>query len=85
MKLNRIRTVSAAVGAGAVIAMGALTAMLPATQAHAEQVFPQHFGGPVDTTIDNPPANLGIPTSAAPTNGALNATNSPGTVVATGG
>ena len=74
MKLNKFRTATAVVGAGAVIAMGALTAVLPHTQADAGPVFPQHFCGPVNTSIDNPPAVLGIPTSTSPTGAPLGAT-----------
>jgi hypothetical protein len=83
MRLNRFRTVSAVVGTAAVIAMGALSAPLPATQTHAGQILPQHFGGPVNTSIDNPPAVLGIPTSTSPVNAPLNAPAPPGTVVGT--
>jgi hypothetical protein len=83
MKLNRFRTVSAVVGAGAVLALGALSAALPATQAHAGSTLPQHFGGPVNTSIDNPPADLGVPTVATSANAPLNAPVPPGTVVGT--
>jgi hypothetical protein len=85
MRVNSIRTLSAAVGAGALIAMGALSATLPATQTHAGPVLPQHFGGPVNTSIDNPPADLGVPTSTPPANAPFNAPAAPGAVVATGG
>jgi hypothetical protein len=33
------------------------------TQAIAGAVVPEHFGGPVNTSIDDPPVDLGIPTS----------------------
>jgi hypothetical protein len=81
MKLNRFRTVSAVVGAGAAIALGALSAALPATQTDAGATLPQHFGGPVNTSIDNPPAHLGVPTSTSSVNAPLDAP--PGTVVGT--
>jgi hypothetical protein len=55
---------SAAVGAGALITMGTCTAVLGTTQAIAGAVVPEHFGGPVNTSIDDPPADLGIPTSS---------------------
>jgi hypothetical protein len=83
MKLTRFRTVSAVVGAGAAIALGALSAALPATQTHAGSTLPQHFGGPVNTTIDNPPADLGVPTATSSANAPLDAPAPPGTVVGT--
>jgi hypothetical protein len=64
---------SAAVGAGALITMGTCTAVLGTTQAIAGAVVPEHFGGPVNTSIDDPPVDLGIPTSS-PSNAPPSAT-----------
>jgi len=61
---------SAAVGAGALIAIGTCTAVLGTTQAIAVAVIPEHFGGPVNTSIDDPPPDIGIPTSS-PSNAPL--------------
>jgi hypothetical protein len=55
---------SAAVGAVALITMGSCTAVLGTTQAIAGAVVPEHYGGPVNTSIDNPPADIGIPTAS---------------------
>jgi hypothetical protein len=43
------------------------------TQAIAGAVVPEHFGGPVNTSIDDPPVDLGIPTSS-PSNAPPSAT-----------
>jgi hypothetical protein len=59
VKSNKFKLVSAAVGATAVVAMGTLTAGV--TQADAGLVAPQHFGGPVNTSIYAPTASLGMP------------------------
>jgi hypothetical protein len=67
VKFNRLRLMSAAVGTGALITMGSCTAALGTTQAIAGAVVPEHFGGPVNTSIDDPPADIGIPT-ASPSN-----------------
>ena len=56
---------SAAVGASALIAMGACTTVLGTTPASAGAAVPEHFGGPVNTSILDPPADIGIPTSSA--------------------
>ncbi|MDT5299283.1 MAG: hypothetical protein QOG79_2525 [Mycobacterium sp.] len=64
---------SAAVGAGALITMGTCTAVPGMTQAIAGAVVPEHFGGPVNTSIDDPPVDLGIPTSS-PSNAPPSAT-----------
>ena len=70
MNFNRWRLISAAVGASALIAMGACTEVLGTTQAIARAGEPEHFGGPVNTTIVDPPADIGIPT-ASPSNAPL--------------
>jgi hypothetical protein len=53
---------SAAVGASALIAIATCTAVLGSTRANAGAAYPEHFGGPVNTTIIDPPADIGIPT-----------------------
>jgi hypothetical protein len=70
VKFNRMRLMSAVLGASALIAMGAYTAALGTTHAIAGAAVPEHFGGPVNTTIVDPPADIGIPTSS-PSNAAL--------------
>jgi hypothetical protein len=55
---------SAAVGAGALITMGTCTSVLGTAQVTARAVVPEHYGGPVNTSIDDPPADIGIPTSS---------------------
>jgi hypothetical protein len=59
---------AALAGAGAILAMGALSIATAATPAQANTVNPQHFGGPVDTSIYAPTATLSMPTlSTSPT------------------
>jgi hypothetical protein len=83
MSVNKFRAAAAVIGAGALITMGTMTVARPSTQPSASPVAPQHFGGPVNTSIDNPPADLGVPTSTPPTAAPLNAPPPPGTVVGT--
>ena len=76
MKKDTFRTAAAVAGASAVVAMGALAVLSGASQANA--VVPEHFGGPVYTSIYNPAVTLGMPTLSssstdAPT--AMNATS----------
>jgi hypothetical protein len=42
--------------------MGTLSVAAGATQAQANTVVPEHFGGPVYTSIYSPTATLGMPT-----------------------
>jgi hypothetical protein len=77
LKSNTVKVVSAVVAAGAVVAMGTLTVRVGAAQAAQDPGVPQHFGGPVNTSIFAPTASLGMPmTSAA---------NSPSAASASGG
>jgi hypothetical protein len=62
MKKNTFRIAAALAGASSVVAMGALCVAVGATEARANAVIPQHFGGPVDTSIYSPTATLGMPT-----------------------
>jgi hypothetical protein len=64
VKFNKFKLVSATVGAGAVVALATLTAGV--TQAAAGPAVPQHFGGPVNTSIYAPTAQLGMPVTSAP-------------------
>jgi hypothetical protein len=63
MKSNKFKLVSAAVGATAVVAMGTLTAGV--SYAAPGPVAPQHYGGPVNTSIYAPTASLGMPMTSA--------------------
>ena len=68
MKKHTFRVAAALVGAGAVVVMGALFVAVSATEARANTVIPEHFGGPVYTSIYSPTATLGMPTlSSSPT------------------
>ena len=60
VKTHPLRIAAAATGAAAAVAMGALS--VAATPAQANPVAPQHFGGPVYTSIYSPTATLGVPT-----------------------
>jgi hypothetical protein len=62
VKKRTFRIAAALVGANAFVAMGALSVAEGATQAHANTVIPEHFGGPVNTSIYSPTATLGMPT-----------------------
>ena len=64
MMFSTLRLVSATVGASALVAMCAYTAALGTTHAIAGAAVPEHFGGPVNTTIVDPSADIGIPTSS---------------------
>ncbi len=66
MKSNTVKVVSAAVAAGALVAMGTLTVRVSAVQAAEDPAVPQHFGGPVNTSIFAPTASLGMPMTSAP-------------------
>jgi hypothetical protein len=61
VKKYTFRIGAALAGASAVVAMGALAIAADATQAQANTV-PEHFGGPVYTSIYSPTATLGMPT-----------------------
>jgi hypothetical protein len=66
LKSSAVKAVSAVVAAGAVIAMGTLTVRVGAVQAAQDPGVPQHFGGPVNTSIFAPTASLGMPMTSAP-------------------
>jgi hypothetical protein len=66
MNKHTLRIAAVLIGASAAVALGALSA--GASQAQPNNAVPEHFGGPVDTTVYNPPATLGMPTqSSSPT------------------
>lgn len=67
MQKHTFRVAAALVGASAVVTMGALSAAAGATQARATTtVIPEHFGGPVYTSIYSPSsATVGVPTSTS--------------------
>jgi 2-methylaconitate cis-trans-isomerase PrpF len=62
VKKHTFRVAAALAGASAVVVMGALSVAAAPTQAHANTVIPEHFGGPVNTSIYSPTATLGMPT-----------------------
>jgi len=62
VKKHTVRIAAAVVGASAALAMGALSVAAGATQAYANTDVPEHFGGPVNTSIYSPTATLGMPT-----------------------
>jgi hypothetical protein len=59
---HTLRVAAAVVGASAVVAMGALSVAQGVTQAQANTVIPQGYGWPANTTVYNPPAQVGVPT-----------------------
>jgi hypothetical protein len=65
MKKHTFRVAAALVGASAVVAMGALSVADSATSTQAHSVAPDHFGGPVYTSIYSPTATLGMPTQSS--------------------
>jgi hypothetical protein len=66
LKSNTVKVVSAVVAVGAVVAMGTLTVRVGAVQAAQDPAaVPQHFGGPVNTSIFAPTASLGMPMTSA--------------------
>ncbi|HTI77406.1 MAG TPA: hypothetical protein VL634_20575 [Mycobacterium sp.] len=60
MNKHTLRLAAGLLGASAAITMGALSA--GATQAQPNTAVPEHFGGPVYTSVYDPPASLGMPT-----------------------
>jgi hypothetical protein len=66
VKKHTFRIAAALVGASAVVTMGALSAAAGATQVRATStVIPEHFGGPVYTSIFSPSsATVGVPTTS---------------------
>jgi hypothetical protein len=78
VKKHTFRVAAAVAGAGAVVAMGVLSVAAGATQAHANTVIPEHFGGPVYTSIYSPTATLGMPTLSSSSTGAPTPMSAPG-------
>jgi hypothetical protein len=78
VKKNTFRVAAAVAGAGAVVAMGVLSVATGATQAQANTVIPEHFGGPVYTSIYSPTATLGMPTLSSSSTGAPAPMSAPG-------
>jgi hypothetical protein len=70
VKKHTFRVAAAVAGASAVVAMGMLSVAAGATQAQANTVIPEHFGGPVNTSIYSPTATLGMPTLSSSSTGA---------------
>jgi len=62
VKKYMFRVAAALTGASALVAMGALSVDAGATRAQANTVVPEHFGGPVNTSIYSPTATLSMPT-----------------------
>jgi hypothetical protein len=62
VKTHTFRIAAALAGGIAVAAMGTLCVAAGATPAQANTVVPEHFGGPVYTSIYSPTATLGMPT-----------------------
>ncbi|MFG1931306.1 hypothetical protein ACGFK1_11695 [Mycobacterium sp. NPDC048908] len=56
------RIAAAAVGAMAVAGMALLSVLSGGNRVQSASVVPEHFGGPVDTSIYNPAATLSMPT-----------------------
>lgn len=78
MKKHMFRAAAAAVGALAVAVMAVLSVLSDGPRAQSAAVAPEHFGGPVDTSIYNPAATLGMPTmstSATDAPAPMNATS----------
>jgi hypothetical protein len=61
-KKHTFRVAAALAGASAAVAMGALSVAAGATHVQATSVIPEHYGGPVYTSIYTPTATLGVPT-----------------------
>ena len=78
MTKHTFRVAAALAGASAVVAMGALSVAAGATQAQANTVIPEHFGGPVNTSIYSPTATLGMPTLPSSSTGTPTPMSAPG-------
>ena len=65
MKKHTFRVAAALAGASAAVAMGALSVAAGVTQVQANGVIPEHYGGPVYTSIYSPTATLGVPTPSS--------------------
>ena len=78
VKKRTFRGVASVVGASAAIAMAALSVAAGASQAQVDTVIPQHFGGPVYTSIYSPTATLGMPTLSSSSTDTPKELNAPG-------
>jgi hypothetical protein len=78
VKEHTFRVAAAVAGASAVVAMGVLSVAVRATQAQANTVIPEHFGGPVYTSIYSPTATLGMPTLSSSSTDAPTPMSAPG-------
>lgn len=65
MEKHTLRVAAAIVGASAVVAMGTLFVAEGVTQTQANNVIPQGYGWPANTTVYNPPAQVGVPTQSS--------------------
>ena len=72
------RIAAALVGASAAVAMGALSVAAGAMQVQANPVIPQHFGGPVNTSVYSPTATLSMPTLSSSSTDAPTPMSAPG-------
>ena len=78
VKQSTFRVGAAVAGVCAVVAMGAMSVAAGATQAKANTVIPEHFGGPVYTSVYNPTATLGMPTLSSSSTDTPAPMNAPG-------
>jgi hypothetical protein len=62
---RNLRRMSAAVGASAVMAMCAFAAVSGSAHASSHPIIPEHYGGPVNTSIDAPSTMAGLPVNSA--------------------
>ncbi|MDT7765601.1 MAG: hypothetical protein QOC63_5021 [Mycobacterium sp.] len=65
MDKHTLRVAAAIVGASAVVAMGTVSVAEGVTQAQANTVLPESYGWPANTTVYNPPAQVGVPTQSS--------------------
>jgi hypothetical protein len=71
------RVAAAAVGATALAGMVVISAFSDGPRVQSAAVVPEHFGGPVDTSIYNPAATLSIPTVSTSETSAPTALSAP--------
>lgn len=71
------RVAAAAVGATALAGMVIVSAFSDGTKMQSAAVVPEHFGGPVDTSVYNPAATLSIPTLSTSATSAPSALSAP--------
>lgn len=76
MNSRTVRRMAAAIGVSAVVTMGAGVVAAGSVQASGTLPTPEHYGGPVNTTIVDPSTMAGLPMGATvtPTSGAPDGT-----------